>query len=111
MRNQQLSMFKVLFGEMVKNAQTHKFVKHSAGEYVKDGYIHTNTIKGYFGLFKRGMKGIYQHCKSQHLKCYLYEFDFRYNNRFINDSERTVELLAGAFGKRLKYRDSLVVKA
>ncbi|NDF49856.1 MAG: IS1595 family transposase, partial [Betaproteobacteria bacterium] len=51
---------------MKKEFKTHEFVRHSAKEYVKDGYIHTNTIEGYFGLFKRGMKGIYQHCKSQH---------------------------------------------
>ncbi len=100
------------YKNMNKEFKTHEFVKHSAGEYVKNRYIHTNTIEGYFGLFKRGVKGeFYQHCKSQHLKRYLCEFDLCYNNRFINDSERTVELLAGAFGKRLKYRDSLVVKA
>ena len=92
-----------------KEFKTHEFVRHSAKEYVKDGYIHTNTIEGYFGLFKRGMKGIYQHCKSQHLKRYLCEFDFRYNRRDLNDVNRAVEIVANAFGKRLKYKDSLAV--
>lgn len=93
---------------MSKEFKTHEFVRHSAKEYVKDGYIHTNTIEGYFGLFKRGMKGIYQHCKSQHLKRYLCEFDFRYNRRDLNDINRAVEIVANAFGKRLKYKEVLV---
>ena len=54
-------------------------VSHSAGEYVARTHVHTNTIEGYFGLFKRGMKGIYQHCGEKHLHRYLAEFDFRYN--------------------------------
>ncbi len=94
---------------MKNEFKTHQFVTHSAREYVRDGYIHTNTIEGYFGLFKRGMKGIYQHCKSQHLKRYLCEFDFRYNYRTVTDSERTISILTNAIDKRLKYRDSLAV--
>jgi hypothetical protein len=42
------------------------------------GDVHTNTIEGYFSVFKRGMKGIYQHCGEAHLHRYLSEFDFRY---------------------------------
>lgn len=52
------------------------------------------------------MKGIYQHCKSTHLKRYLCEYDFRYNNRNIEDIEKTVIALSGIVGKRLMYRDS-----
>lgn len=58
----------------------HDFVSHYVGEYVR-GIVHTNTIENYFSIFKRGMKGIYQHCGAQHLKRYLVEFDFRYNHR------------------------------
>lgn len=93
---------------MNKELKTHEFIRHSAKEYVKEGYIHTNTIEGYFGLFKRGMKGIYQHCKSQHLKRYLCEFDFRYNNRNLIDKSVTGKIIANAIGKRLKYKNSLI---
>src|SRR5258706_4441749 len=58
----------------------HYTVNHSAKEYVRD-YAHTNTIEGFFSIFKRGMKGIYQHCDERHLGRYLTEFDFRYTNR------------------------------
>lgn len=87
----------------------HGTVRHRLKEYV-NGSDHTNTIEGYFGLFKRGMKGIYQHCGEQHLHRYLAEFDFRYNNRVafgVGDVERTAKALGGIVGKRLTYRDSL----
>ena len=67
----------------------------------------TNTIEGFFGIFKRGMKGIYQHCGSQHLHRYLVEFDFRYSFRKdcgYNDADRAAEVLKGIAGKRLTYR-------
>lgn len=83
----------------------HDRVNHSTGEYVRGG-AHTNTIEGYFSIFKRGMTGVYQHCSAKHLRRYLAEFDFRYNNREalgINDMMRTVEALKGAKGKRLMY--------
>jgi transposase-like protein len=87
---------------------SHETVCHSAGEYVR-GEVHTNTMDGYWGLFKRGMRGIYQHCGEQHLHRYLAEFDFRYNNRValgIGDGERAIRALYGVKGKRLTYRDS-----
>jgi len=83
----------------------HKVVTHTAGEYVR-GKWHTNTIEGYFSIFKRGMRGIYQHCAKKHLHRYLAEFDFRYSNRVAlgyNDSDRADVLLKGIVGKRLKY--------
>lgn len=90
---------------------SHDFVDHSDKEYVRheDGkpVIHTNTVEGYFSVFKRGMRGTYQHCKEKHLHRYLAEFDFRYNNRKalgIEDRERATKLLEGAKGKRLTYR-------
>ena len=88
---------------------SHIFVSHSAGEYVRKGEaaIHTNTIEGYFSIFKRGMRGIYQHCAKKHLHRYLAEFDFRYSNRVAlgyNDSDRADALLQGIVGKRLTYQ-------
>ena len=84
---------------------SHEKVNHSAGEYVR-GKAHTNTIEGYFSIFKRGMRGIYQHCSKKHLHRYLAEFDFRYSNRSatgIEDSERADLILRGIIGKRLTY--------
>lgn len=81
----------------------HDFVRHTKGEYGR-GEIHTNTIEGYFSIFKRGMKGVYQHCAKRHLHRYLAEFDFRYNERKVSDGERTGAALRGALGKRLTYQ-------
>ncbi len=85
---------------------SHETVNHSADEYVR-GDVHTNTVEGYFSIFKRGMKGVYQHCSEKHLHRYLAEFDFRYNNRSavgIEDRQRATLALEGAKGKRLTYR-------
>jgi transposase-like protein len=84
----------------------HEAVNHSAGEYVR-GEAHTNTLEGYFSVFKRGMKGVYQHCGEQHLHRYLAEFDFRYNNRValgVDDWRRAELAIRGIEGKRLTYR-------
>jgi len=86
----------------------HGVVNHSAEEYVV-GIAHTNTIEGSFSIFKRGMKGVYQHCAEHHLHRYLAEFDFRYTNRIatgFNDEDRTCAMLKGAVGKRLTYAQS-----
>ena len=81
----------------------HGFVKHSKGEYVR-GAIHTNTIENYFSILKRGLTGVYQHVGAKHLKRYIGEFDFRYNNRNIDDINRTDLVLEGIKGKRLLYQ-------
>jgi len=84
----------------------HETIKHSAYEYAR-GDITTNTVEGYFSIFKRGMKGIYQHCGEKHLHRYLAEYDHRYNHRVAlgyNDTDRTVAAIKGAEGKRLTYR-------
>jgi transposase-like protein len=84
----------------------HEKVKHTALEYVR-GDVHTNTVEGFFGVFKRGMRGTYQHCGEQHLQRYLEEFDFRYSNRMalgIDDAERALRAIKGAEGKRLTYQ-------
>jgi transposase-like protein len=91
---------------MAPNFASHETVKHSADEYVR-GDVHTNTVEGYFSIFKRGMKGVYQHCSEQHLHRYLAEFDFRYSNRTalgVSDAERAGKALKGIVGKRLTYR-------
>ena len=91
----------------------HDVVDHSRGEY---GYadhktgvkIGINTVEGFYSVFKRGMMGIYQHCKEKHLHRYLAEYDFRYSNRArfgIGDQARTEIALKGIVGKRLTYRD------
>jgi transposase-like protein len=83
----------------------HETVHHASGEYAR-GIVNTNTIEGYFSIFKRGMKGVYQHCDEKHLHRYLSEFDFRYNNRVglgYNDEDRSRALLEGVIGKRLTY--------
>lgn len=85
---------------------THEVVNHSRKEYVR-GETHTNTVEGFFGTFKRGMKGVYQHCAEKHLHRYLAEFNFRYNNRVklgFNDAVRADLALKGIVGKRLTYR-------
>ena len=81
-------------------------VNHSADEYVR-GIVHTNTVEGYYSIFKRGIKGVYQHCSKKHLHRYLAEFDFRYSNRVrlgIDDDARTRKAISGLSGKRLYYR-------
>src|SRR6202047_3597339 len=90
--------------------EKHGMVNHSIGEYVR-GDIHTNTIEGYFSIFKRGIHGVYHHVSQQHLKRYLVEFDFRYNERIalgIEDEARADKLIGGIVGKRLLYRDSSI---
>ena len=88
----------------------HDFVRHSADQWAKPGGVHTNTIEGWFSIFKRGMRGVYQHCSEKHLHRYAAEFEFRYNNRIANgpdDATRAAIALRGVRGKRLLYRDSL----
>jgi transposase-like protein len=95
-----------LYPEVGALFAAHETVKHSAGEYVRDD-VHTNSAEGYFSIFKRGMRGVYQHCKEKHLHRYLAEFDFRYNNRSalgIEDGERAMLAVKNAAGKRLTYR-------
>jgi transposase-like protein len=95
-----------LYGDAMMHFADHQTVKHSAKEYVR-GEVHTNTIEGAFSIFKRGMKGIYQHCKEKHLHRYLAEFDFRYNHRVglgYSDIDRTFAAIKAVEGKRLMYR-------
>lgn len=89
---------------------SHDMVNHSTKEYARyegEKTISTNAVEGYYSIFKRGMKGVYQHCGEQHLRRYLAEFDFRYSNRIAlgyNDMDRAEKLAKGIVGKRLTYR-------
>jgi transposase-like protein len=98
-----------LYWRLYEDFAEHGAVRHTLGEYVspENPAIHINTVEGYFSIFKRGMRGVYQHCKRQHLHRYLAEFDFRYSNRVakgIDDSDRAEKLLEGVVGKRLTYQ-------
>ena len=94
------------YKKLGKEFAEHGVVRHSMSQYVsrRDKSVHTQTIEGFFSIFKRGMRGIYQHCGKQHLHRYLAEFDFRYNSRHLEDSERAAKALAQIAGKRLTYR-------
>lgn len=101
----------------------HFTVNHGAEEYARYTNIsefpsgekfvaHTNTIEGYFSVFKRGMVGVYQHCSEKHLHRYLAEYDFRYNHRKargVNDAERASRALLGVKGKRLTYETTAAI--
>ncbi len=92
-----------LYLRIGKEFAAHETVNHSAKEYAR-GDVTTNTVEGYFSIFKRGMRGNYQHCAEKNLHRYLAEFDFRYNTRTITDGERAVLAVKGGEGKRLTYR-------
>jgi transposase-like protein len=94
------------YAHLGKHFTEHDFVAHGKGEYVR-GDVHSNTVEGFYSVFKRGMKGVYQHCAEKHLHRYVAEFDFRYNNRVklgVDDQDRTTQALKGVVGKRLTYR-------
>lgn len=98
-----------MYWKLGREFSEHGTTLHGAGQYVdcQDRTIHTNMVEGAFSIFKRGMKGVYQHCGEQHLHRYLAEFEFRYNHRVANgvgDRERSVEGLKGIVGKRITYR-------
>jgi len=91
---------------VAREGGSHKTVNHSKKEYVR-GDASTNAAEGYFSIFKRGMRGVYQHCGEQHLQRYLNEFDFRYSHRIalgVDDWQRGALALKGISGKRLTYR-------
>jgi transposase-like protein len=94
-----------LYRKVGKEFADHESVVHSRQEYAR-GDVTTNTVEGFFGVFKRGMKGVYQHCDEKHLHRYLAEFDFRYNYRAslgYSDDDRAVAAVRGGEGKRLTY--------
>ena len=95
-----------LYTKVGANFAMHETINHGAKEYAR-GDVTTNSVEGFFSIFKRGMKGIYQHCGEKHLHRYLSEYDFRYNYRIklgYNDGDRADLAIKGAAGKRLTYR-------
>jgi transposase-like protein len=106
------------YNPLGENFASHETVNHTNKEYVRRVFtpvpggvitrkIHSNTVEGYYSIFKRGMKGVYQHCSEKHLHRYLAEFDFRYSQRIklgVDDTMRTAKALKGIVGKRLTYR-------
>jgi transposase-like protein len=99
-----------LYRSVGREFASHEWVDHTKEEYAR-GLVSTNTVEGYYSIFKRGMKGVYQHCSEKHLHRYLAEFDFRYSNRSalgVEDQQRAALALAGAKGKRLAYRQPSV---
>jgi transposase-like protein len=95
-----------LYSAVGKEYASHDFTTHGRGEYVR-GDVTTNTVEGFFSIFKRGMRGVYQHCNEKHLHRYCAEFSFRYTHRVatgFDDRQRAVEGLKGIVGKRLTYR-------
>lgn len=97
-----------LYTEVGQQFAAHETVHHSSGEYAR-GDVHTNSAEGYFSIFKRGMRGIYQHCDEKHLHRYLAEYDFRYNHRVAlgySDIDRTKIAIKGVGGKRLTFHQT-----
>jgi len=95
-----------MYRKIGKKFAEHLAVNHSKDEYVR-GDASTNTIESFFAVFKRGMTGVYQHCSQDHVKRYLAEFEYRYNNRMalgVDDIERTNTVLENIGGRRLVYR-------
>ena len=95
------TMYKKIGREFAEHSAVHHYNK----EYVR-GDVTTNTVEGCFSIFKRGMRGVYQHCAEKHLHRYLAEFEFRYSNREAtgsNDADRADAMLRGIVGKRLTY--------
>jgi transposase-like protein len=94
-----------LYSKVGKEFAAHETVKHVAKEYAR-GDVTTNTVESYFSVFKRGMRGVYQHCAEKHLHRYLAEFDFRYNHRAslgYSDDDRAIAAVRAGEGKRLTY--------
>ncbi len=96
-----------VYPAVTKDFAGHGSVNHSAEEYVRAQFWHTNTVENYFSILKRGITGVYHHVSEAHLHRYLAEFDYRYNERAalgVDDAERATKAAKGIVGKRLTYR-------
>jgi len=87
----------------------HQTIQHGAKEYVH-GTIHTNTIEGFWSLFKRGIYGIYHSVSQKHLDRYISEFSGRYNTRAISNTERFNTVLLNCEGN-LSYNKLIAKKS
>jgi hypothetical protein len=98
----------MMYRKIGREFAEHGAVNHQRDEYVR-GDITTNSIEGAFSIFKRGMRGVYQHCAEKHLHRYLAEFEFRYSHREkvgVDDAARADLMLKGIIGKRLTYQQA-----
>ncbi len=93
----------LIYPKVGKEFAGHGAVNHSAKEYARGTFYHSNTAESFFAILKRGVYGSFHSVSEAHLHRYLAEFDFRYNHRKVSDTERTIALLRGAAGKRLTY--------
>jgi len=99
----------IMYKRIGREFADHQAVHHYNKEYVR-GDVTTNTIEGAFSIFKRGMRGVYQHCAEKHLHRYLAEFEFRYSHREklgVDDEARADRILKGIVGKRLTYQPAV----
>lgn len=97
----------MLYKAVGREYSDHQSLLHGNREYSR-GEFTTNSVEGYFSIFKRGMRGVYQHCSEHYLHRYLCEFDFRYTNRVafgVNDGDRAQKALEGTVGKRLMLKN------
>jgi hypothetical protein len=90
-------------GAWIASSWAIESVCHGAKEYVR-GAVHTNTVESSFALVKRGLIGIYHNVSKKHLHRYIWQYDFLWNNREMNDGERTVSIIQASEGKRLMYK-------
>lgn len=81
---------------------SHNYVNHGGGEYV-NGDTHTNTLEGFWGLFKRSIFGIYHSASSKHIQAYVDEAVFRYNTRMLGEGNRVTLTIVNA-KQPLKYK-------
>lgn len=88
---------------LLSRTYKHEVVRHSAGEYVK-GEAHTNSIEGFWSLFKRQVNGTHHWLSPKHLDRYVQEMTFRFNRREMAEGDRANDLLANVEGKRLTYK-------
>jgi len=95
---------RVYKGKIANRVADHKFVDHSAGEYVGEGGVSTNLLEGFFSQLKRGLRGTHMHVSIEHLHRYLAQFDFMYSNCKKTDSERMRKLIGNVTGQRLTFR-------
>jgi hypothetical protein len=86
----------VMTDELATNHSKDEYVRYTNAVTFPDGkpyVIHTNTVEGYFSIFKRGMKGVYQHCSEKHLIAILQSYSSRIKLG-IDDVERAAPLKA-----------------
>jgi transposase-like protein len=83
----------------------HSRIRHKLRQYAR-GDVNTNTVESSFALIKRGIIGVYHNVSKEYLHRYLWQFDFMWNARKLNDGERTVLAVKSAEGKRLTYKSS-----